>query len=324
MALTNSQYDEIMHDYENRRAFHRNELNMRIKEIEEHVPGYLVLSQSTGSISADFGRRLLLGEKLTKEHLHEMLADVSNQKKKLLKEAGYPEDYLEMKYDCPICHDTGYVDNQKCSCFRQRIIETLYAQSNIRKLTEAANFQLLSEEYYSGEDLERFRGAVRNSKDFIKNFESSYPNLLFYGTVGTGKSFLSVCIAKEILDMGHSVLYFSAVSLFSLLQTNTFDFKKTDELNALYDDLHNTDLLIIDDLGTEHITNTSIPQLFSCINERLLRNRSTIITTNLSLEDMKSLYSERISSRIASSYRLCKLTGNDIRILKKMKYRNGK
>jgi DNA replication protein DnaC len=324
LSLNNTQYDEIMHDYENRRTFHRDELNMKMKEIEDHVPGYLVLSQSTGSISADFGRRLLRGEKLKRGKLHEMLSEVAQKKKKLLTEAGYPSDYLEMKYDCPICKDTGYVGNEKCSCFKQRIIERMYAQSNIRKLTEAANFSLLSEEYYQGEDLDRFKGAVRTSKDFIKNFETSYPNLFFYGTVGTGKSFLSVCVAKEILDKGHSVLYFSAVSLFSLLQANTFDFKKSDELSALYDDLYNTDLLIIDDLGTEHITGTSISQLFSCINERLLRNRSTIITTNLSLDDMKEMYSERVSSRIASSYRLCKLTGKDIRILKKMQSKNGK
>ena len=324
MALTNTQYDEIMHDYERRRTFHRNELNMKIKEIEDHVPGYLDLSQSTGSISADFGRRLLHGEKLKRGRLHDLLNDVSMKKKQLLREAGYPDDYLEMKYDCPICHDTGYVGNEKCSCFRQRVIDRLYAQSNIRKLTEAANFDIMSEAYYSGEDLERFRGAVRNSKDFIKNFETSYPNLFFYGTVGTGKSFLSVCIAKEILDAGHSVLYFSAVSLFSLLQTNSFDFKKADELSALYDDLYNTDLLIIDDLGTEHVTNTSIPQLFRCINERLIRNKSTIITTNFSLEDVKSMYSERVSSRIASNYKICKLSGNDIRMLKKMQFKNGK
>ena len=324
MALSNTQYDEIMHDYEIRRTNHRNELTARIKEVEEHVPGYLALSQSTGSISAEFGRRLLRGERLEKGALHGRLTDISLQKKQLLREAGYPDDYLDMKYDCPLCQDTGYVGNEKCSCFKQRIIERLYAQSNIRKLTEAANFGLLSEEFYYGEDLERFRGAVRTSKDFIKNFESSYPNLFFYGTVGTGKSFLSVCVAKEILEAGHSVLYFSAVSLFSLLQTYTFDFKKADELTALYDDLYSTDLLIIDDLGTEHITNNSITQLFSCINERLLRNRSTIITTNLSLEDMRAMYSERVSSRIASSYHLCKLTGNDIRIMKKMNRKNGK
>ncbi|WP_026669565.1 ATP-binding protein [Butyrivibrio sp. AE3006] len=324
MALTNIQYDEIMHDYENRRNYHRNELNTKIREIEDHVPGYLVLSQSTGSISADFGRRLLLGENLRRGKLHEMLADVATRKKQLLTEAGYPADYLDMKYDCPICRDTGYVNGEKCSCFRQRIIERLYAQSNIRKMTESANFSVLSEEYYHGEDLERFRGAVRTSKDFIKNFESSYPNLFFYGTVGTGKSFLSVCVAKEILDKGHSVLYFSAVSLFALLQTYSFDFKKSEELSTLYDDLYNTDLLIIDDLGTEHITNNSIPQLFSCINERLLRNRSTIITTNLSLDDIKAMYSDRVFSRIASSYRVCKLTGDDIRIQKKMQFKNGK
>ena len=121
--------------------------------------------------------------------------------------------------------------------------------------------------------------------------------------------------------MGHSVLYFSAAPLFSLLQTTSFDFKKSDELGALLDDLFNTDLLIIDDLGTEHVTNTSIPQLFTIINERMNRNRSTLITTNLSLDDIKSTYSERVSSRLASTYHLCKLTGRDIRIMKKVQNR---
>ncbi len=321
MALSNTQYDEIMHDYERIRTLNRSELTKRIRYVEQHVPGYLVLEQETGKRSAAFGRRLLNGEKLDRSELHRQLAEVSERKLHLLREAGLSDDYLEMQYECPFCKDTGYVGNEKCSCFKQKIIERLYAQSNINKLAEEANFSILSESYYEGEDLDRFRGAVRTSKEFIKNFETLYPNLLFYGTVGTGKSFLSICIAKEILEMGHSVLYFSAASLFSMIQTNTYDFKKSEELRSLYDDLYNTELLIIDDLGTEHVSNTSIPQLFTCINERLNRNKSTIITTNFSLDDIKSMYSERVSSRIASSYHLCKLTGKDIRIMKKVQNR---
>ena len=321
MALTNSQYDELMHEYEVRRSFHRDEQMQKIKYVEEHVPGFLELSQSTGSISADFGRRLINGEKLQKEKLHSMLSDIAARKSQLLRQANLPENYLEMEYDCPICKDTGFVENEKCSCFRQKIIDRLYAESNINKLSDTANFSLLSEKYYQGEDLDRFRGAVRTSKDFINNFESSYPNLFIYGTVGTGKSFLSVCIAKEILDKGHSVLYFSSAGLFTLIQTNSYDFKKSDELRALYENLFNSDLLIIDDLGTENITKASASELFAIINERIIRNKSTLITTNLSLEGIKSIYSERIFSRITSAYYLCKLSGPDIRMLKKMEHR---
>lgn len=321
MALTNAQYDEIMHDYETLRNIKRRELTKRIQYVEQHVPGYLVLQQETSKRSAAFGRRLLNGEKLDRSELHRQLLEVAEQKKSLLKKANLPTDYLEMQYECPLCKDTGYIDNEKCSCFKQRVIQRLYAQSNINKLSEEANFSIMSEDYYTGEDLDHFRGAVKTSKEFIKNFETLYPNLLFYGTVGTGKSFLSICIAKEILDMGHSVLYFSAAPLFSLLQTTSFDFKKSDELSSLLDDLFNTDLLIIDDLGTEHVTNNSIPQLFTIINERMNRNRSTLITTNFSLDDIKSTYSERVSSRLASSYHLCKLTGRDIRIMKKVQNR---
>lgn len=324
MALTNTQYDEIMHDYEMRRAFHRDDQGGRIKYVEEHVPGFLELEQSTGSVSAEFGRRLIAGEKLSRDKLHTMLEEITNRKKQLLREAGLPEDFLEMHYDCPICKDTGYIGTEKCSCFKQKIIDKLYADSNIRKLTKDVSFSLLSDEFYVGEDLEHFHGALRSSKEFIKNFETSYPNLLFYGTVGTGKSFMSICIAKEILEKGHSVLYFSAAGLFTLIQTNSNDFKKSEELRTLYDDLYNSDLLIIDDLGTENITKMSVSQLFAIINERIIRNKSTLINTNLSLEGIKSIYSERITSRITSSYSLCKLSGPDIRTIKKMQYINGK
>ncbi len=320
MALTNTQYDEIMHEYEMRRAFHRDDLGGKRRYVEEHVPGFLELEQQTGSVSAEFGRRLLSGEKLSKEKLHIMLEEIAEQKKALLREAGLPDNYLDMQYDCPICKDTGYVGNEKCSCFRQKIIAKLYSESNIEKLTKEANFSLLSDKFYTGEDLERFHVALNTSKEFIKNFETSYPNLFFYGTVGTGKSFLSICVAKEILDRGYSVLYFSAAGLFTLIQTNSFDYKKSDELTALYDDLYNSDLLIIDDLGTENITKSSSSEFFSIINERLIRNKSTLITTNLSLEGVKSIYSERVFSRISSYYHLCKITGPDIRVFKKLQY----
>jgi DNA replication protein DnaC len=179
------------------------------------------------------------------------------------------------------------------------------------------NFSTLSYDYYQGEDLERFKGAVKISKDFIEKFKQDYHNILFYGTVGTGKSFLSGCIASELLKDGVSVIYFSAAGLFESLARYTFDTKEKEALSAFYQDLYNCELLIIDDLGTE-ITNTFVAsQLFSCLNERNLRSRSTIISTNLSLEEMRDRYSDRVFSRITSSYTICKLTGKDIRMIKK-------
>ena len=155
------------------------------------------------------------------------------------------------------------------------------------------------------------------SSNFINNFNSDYHNLFFYGTVGTGKSFLSGCVAKELIENGHSVIYFSAAGLFDTLSKFKFDYKNADELHKEYEDLFQCDLLIIDDLGTEYTNNLVNSELFSLINDRHLRQKATIISTNLSLEDFRNRYSDRIFSRITSNYEICKITGPDIRMFKK-------
>ena len=159
---------------------------------------------------------------------------------------------------------------------------------------------------------------MKECQNFVKNFNSDYHNLFFYGTVGTGKSFLSSCIAKELIEQGKLVIYFSSAQLFETLSRSTFDRNSEEAASGIYEDIYECDLLIIDDLGTE-LTNAFVSsQLFSCLNNRHLRRKSTIITTNLSLEELRDRYSDRIFSRITSNYGMCKLTGHDIRITKKL------
>ncbi len=265
---------------------------------------------------------MLEGDEDALSGLHQELAELARRRKCLLAEHGFPEDYLEPIYRCPDCQDTGYVTSDqglktKCHCFRQQEISLLYAQSHIQELIERENFSVLSYEYYQGEDLRRFEAAVGISRKFIREFGEVCRNLFFYGTVGTGKSFLSGCIARELLQRGCSVLYFSAAGLFDTLARYTFDGRLKDSLQDFCEDLYGCDLLIVDDLGTE-ITNSFVTSaLFSCLNERHLRGRSTLISTNISLEELRDRYSDRIFSRISSGFTLCKLTGPDIRILKK-------
>ena len=141
--------------------------------------------------------------------------------------------------------------------------------------------------------------------------------MFLYGTVGTGKTFLSNCIAREAIESGHSVIYFSASVLFDTLARNTYDYKSQETLDYLYNDLYNCDLLVIDDLGTEQSTTFTLSHLFTCLNERINRGKSMIISTNLSLPELKDRYQDRIFSRITSSFDFCKLTGPDIRMYKK-------
>lgn len=317
MALNNSQYDTMIRSYEEKQNKSRHLLEERTAYVYSHVEGYEALCDSISSISVAQGKKLLSGDEGALSELRVRLKDLTAKKAQLLSEAGFPEDYLTPVYSCNDCKDTGYVNGKKCHCFKQAVIELLYEQSGIRTMLAAENFSTLSYEFYEGEDLERFKSAVETSKKFIKNFNSGYHNLFFYGTVGTGKSFLSGCVAKELIENGHSVIYFSASGLFDTLSKYKFDYKNTENLHKIYEDLFQCDLLIIDDLGTEYTNNIINSELFSMINERHLQKRSTVISTNLSLEDFRNRYSDRIFSRITSNYDICKLTGPDIRMYKK-------
>lgn len=323
MPLSNQQYDSLMRRYERIRLANRHLEKERLSEVYRRIPEFEALDSSLGSFAVSRVKSLLDGDDSVLAAVHESAIQVQSKKRALLVSAGFSADYLDPIYACPACKDTGYIETedfqkQKCSCLRAMEISLLYRQSNIQDVISQENFSTLSYDYYQGEDLERFQGAVKICKDFVQNFEHDYHNLFFYGTVGTGKSFLSGCVAHELLNSGHSVIYFSSIGLFELLARYTFDTKDKGELHSLYEDIYNSDLIIIDDLGTEMTNNFVTSQLFSCLNERNIRKKATIISTNLSLEELRDRYSDRIFSRITSNYTLCKLTGPDIRMHKKL------
>lgn len=327
MALSNSQYETIIRRYEKTRDHSRYLLESRRKEVYARIPGYQELEEAVSTLSVQTARQMLSGDDGALSVLHTQLAQLKEKRRRLLVSAGFSPDYLEPVYACPDCQDTGYVISEsgakeKCRCFRRQELSILYAQSNIQDMIERENFSTLSYEYYQGEDLQHFKAAVALSRKFVQNFKRDYHNLFFYGTVGTGKSFLSGCIARELLQAGCSVIYFSALNLFDTLAHYSFDAKARDALQGFYDDLYGCELLIIDDLGTE-VTNSFVTsQLFSCLGERALRRKSIIISTNLSLEELRDRYSDRIFSRITTGFDLCKLTGPDIRICKKRQAKN--
>ncbi|MCM1120188.1 MAG: ATP-binding protein [bacterium] len=317
MALTKAQYDTISRSYEEKRTRNMRQLMQRRQQIYALLPQYQELEASVGAVSVAHARLLLEGDSGALDDLKQRLAQNAQQRRALLTQAGYPEDYLEPSYECPDCQDTGYIGGEKCHCFRQQEITLLYEQSGIQEMLSRENFDTLSTAYYEGEDLQRFENAVSISHKFVDNFKNSYQNLLFYGTVGTGKSFLSGCIARELLSQGLAVIYFSANGLFENLARYSFDAKAKETLYNFCKDIYNNDLVIIDDLGTE-VTNSFVTsQLFSLLNERHLRQKATIISTNLNLEEIRDRYSDRIFSRITSNYSLCKLTGPDIRMYRR-------
>lgn len=324
MALNNSQYDAIMRDYQRLQSQHRHEQDDRIQEAYGRFPRLSEIHALIASESVACGKALLNGDNQALDRLKLHIQNLGTERASILQKGGYPADYLELTYTCPYCHDTGYIDNQKCQCFKKAEIDLLYTQSNLQGILEEENFSTFSYDYYSDDirdasgksSLERIHRVTEICHRFIREFDQTFSNLFFYGDTGVGKTFLSHCIAKELLDTTHSVIYFSAQELFQNFADKRFNRngETTDSTEYIYD----CDLLIIDDLGTE-LTNAFVnSELFSCINERLINQKSTIISTNLPLESFASVYSERIFSRISNGYTMLKLFGKDIRVQKKV------
>ena len=292
------------------------------------MPELASIDASISSASLDQAKKLLAGDDTALASLKEEIRSLSDRRRRLLSDAGFPEDYLEQHFECPDCQDTGYVGTKKCHCFLKAIIDLFYTQSNLKGLLEQENFEHFNFDYYSSNYRDRLSGqnsrelatrAYQECMNFIHNFDTEHGNLLLFGNTGIGKTFLSHCIAKEVMDSLHSVLYLTASEFFDALLEKALT--RNDESCLLYEQIHQCDLLIIDDLGTERNTDFVVSQLFVCLNDRILNRKSTIISTNLTLEEIKTNYTERTFSRISNHYKILRLAGDDIRIQKKLMYR---
>ena len=202
MALTNAQYDTIIQEYNRRRLASRKLLDERTREIYDKLPEYKDLDELTVTISIQQGKKNILGDENALDELSDILEDLNTQKKLLLTSAGYSVNYLDPVYTCAYCKDTGFIEGERCHCFKQAMLNLLYEQSNIHEALEFETFDDISWDYQTGEDLTRFQNAVQKAKNFVEKFDLDYQNLVFYGTVGTGKSFLSNCIANALMEKG--------------------------------------------------------------------------------------------------------------------------
>ena len=327
MALSNSQYDSIMRIYHQRQLQNKHELDRRTHEIYEKIPAVREMNEEISSAAVRSARQLLAGDELAVEKLRRTISGLKEERQELLAAYGYPGDYLELHYDCADCQDTGYRDGRKCHCFRQREINLLYAQSNIREILERENFQTFSYEYFDDSRVdersgrtarEYMRRVVESCQQYVEGFAKKKENILFTGKTGLGKTFLSNCIAKELIERCYSVVYLPAVEMFEIFSRDRFANDATDEDRDRSQYLLDCDLLIIDDLGTELVNTFTTSQLFYVINERMNRKRGTIISTNLPVNEMRDEFTDRVMSRIVSQYRVIPLYGEDIRIRKKL------
>ena len=325
MSLTNTQYDAILRVYQERQLRRKREQDQCIREAFSKIPRLAEIDAEVASLSIKKARVLLSQNPPEDFDLEAAIRDLAEERRVLLLSGGFPEDYPELRYDCPRCRDTGFIGNQKCSCFRKAEVSLLYTQSNLQEILKEENFDHFRLSCYADDVTDPASGlsarktaaqALDRAWKFVKNFSSQFENLCLYGDTGVGKTFLSHCIAKELIERGFSVIYFTAFDLFELLERHKFS--SSEEIVDAHRHIFDCDLLIIDDLGTELTNSFVASQFFLCINERILRKKSTVISTNLSMEQFADIYSERTFSRILSHYKMIRLFGNDIRVQKRL------
>lgn len=238
------------------------------------------------------------------------------RRREILVSLGHPEDFTEVKYHCPECSDSGYVDTRMCRCLREIIIRERIAASGMGRLLEVQSFDNFDLECYSYDPRvkERMTMILAMAKNYVRDFARRKDNLLLIGPTGTGKTHITTAIAGELIHQGYDVIYDSTQNILSDFEADRFRSNYGQEENRS-DKYFDCTLLIIDDLGTEFSNQFTLATIFNLLNTRQNKGLATIISTNLSPEELARKYEDRIYSRIiGSGTKIMPFEGKDHRL----------
>ena len=324
----------LLLEYDQKKRKAELDLEQRKEELYAKIPRLQEIENELNSFAINTAKNILKSSSFSLNDLNSKVVELKKEKEKILKENNIPNNYLEPYYECNICKDTGYIQSRNsasslCSCLKQKLLDISYNKSNISNLGKE-NFETFNANIFSDKaEPEKYRINISprqnivtiKSKciEFVKNFDDPYThNLLFTGNTGLGKTFMSNCIANELIKNGKNVLYQTAPVLLETVIDNKMNKYKTSTQDSFYKNVLESDLLIIDDLGTECLNSMKLSELFTILNTRLLNLNNkvtkTIISTNLNINNIFKNYEERIGSRIAGFYDIYYFFGDDLRL----------
>lgn len=258
------------------------------------------------------------------EDVKKSIKELQKKKAELLVANGFSADYTDDIYSCSVCRDTGFVEGSRCECLKSLIAKHIGANSNLTEYMREQTFEKFDMSIFAnqtengGRVLKVMRVVCDTAVTFAESFDASHDNLLLLGNAGTGKTFVSSCIANRALERGKTVYYQTAYRLFEIFENAKFG-KGDEDAPEIVKYVYDVDLLIIDDLGTEFVTQFTSATLFDIINSRITAGKSTVISTNLSFETLAEMYSQRITSRFMGEYKILQTLGEDIRKIKRVR-----
>ncbi len=303
---------QVKESYENKRAEAAAAADSRRREAEEAIPRLAEIHRELSATASRVMGAALSGDSRWEEafrQIRDRNLALQKERAELLTENGYPADYTSVRYSCDICQDTGWVGSRMCVCMRRAISLLEYEKSGLSALMKTQSFDSFDLSYYQGMD----RVSMARNAELLRRFAEDFSqdtadSWLLLGGTGLGKTHLSTSVAKVVIDKGFSVTYLSAQDLISVFERS----RGTSEREELAD-LTDCDLLIIDDLGTELTNNYTVSCIYSVINTRITAGKSTLVSTNLTQEELRSRYADRITSRLFGEYKPLLFSGRDIR-----------
>jgi len=312
----------------------------RKKEAMDKIPELASLDAKITLAGIRYIRSMLSenGSDSDAEALSQHIDMLNKRKEELLVAYGFPGDYLEPRFTCPLCEDRGYITTGSgqvtCSCYQKLYLEKLYAFSNILDDGETG-FEFFDESYFSDKaDKKKYKSDVspraqinsikEKCLEFIDAFDKKdTKNMYFFGPTGTGKTFMAKSIGLELLKKGYTVLYLSAPSLFSIIRRHRLNLEHNGaSADESYRNLITANLLILDDLGIEPASDARYAELLTLLELRKAQDKAstakTVISSNLDIKRLFQEYNERIASRIVGEFNTLQFIGDDIRIIKKI------
>lgn len=321
MGYNRDNYRRVREEYEHKYRRAREAADARRAEVELAIPEVAALDDRMRGVGLRIMKAAMEGG-----DYETRLAELRQENEALRRERavalaahGYPADYTEVKYECPLCGDTGYVDCVMCRCMKNRLAEAALESSGMIHLLRTQSFDNFSLEYYQNDPaaLRRMEQILAIMRSYADGFEAGQSgNLVLFGGTGLGKTHLSSAVARVVIERGYDVYYNSAVGMLSDFEFQRFGNGVGEDSGQGTDRYFDSDLLIIDDLGSEIINQFTTSVLYNVINTRLNRRQSTIISTNLSMEKFQAQYWDRITSRVLGEYRALPFLGTDVRRLK--------
>lgn len=318
--------NKITTEYERKRDRALRDQRMRKEKIYKEIPAIKRIDEDIVKTGLTMSKYIIGNPEKYKEatkKAKENIEKLKMEKAYLMTECNIPADYMDLKYQCTKCEDKGYLNSgEQCSCLKQALVSQAYEMSNIENILLKENFSnfnidIFKEEPFENEKMtprENMLDIVSIAEGFIYNFdENNGDNLLFYGTTGLGKTYLCNCIAKALLDKNKIVVYQTAFTILEIIEKHRFG-RGDKRLNDYqYNLLFETDLLIIDDLGTEVANTFTNAEIFNIVNTRIISGKKTIISTNLTPKEISETYTDRIFSRILDKFIPLKFYGPDLR-----------